>query len=107
MSIENMSTTQQLIVIGNGMVGHHLVEQLVDNGALERYQVTVFGEERHRAYDRVHLSEYFSGRDADSLALCEGGLLRRQRRRTAYWRGRDRDRPQCARSGHRPGPLPI
>lgn len=66
-----MSTQQQLIIIGNGMVGHHLVEQLVENGALERYQVTVFGEERHRAYDRVHLSEYFSGRNADSLALCE------------------------------------
>ncbi len=68
---QNMTTPEQLIIIGNGMVGHHLVEQLVDNGALARYQVTVFGEERHRAYDRVHLSEYFSGRDADSLALCD------------------------------------
>ncbi|MBD3896881.1 nitrite reductase large subunit [Halomonas sp. ML-15] len=63
------STKQRLIIIGNGMVGHHLVEQLVEQGALERYQVTVFGEERYLAYDRVHLSEYFSGRDADSLAL--------------------------------------
>ena len=62
-------TKQRLIIIGNGMVGHHLVEQLVEQGALDRYQVTVFGEERHLAYDRVHLSEYFSGRDADSLAL--------------------------------------
>ena len=71
MATQHMTTPEQLIIIGNGMVGHHLVEQLVDNGALARYQVTVFGEERHRAYDRVHLSEYFSGRDADSLALCE------------------------------------
>lgn len=71
MSTQKLATPEQLIIIGNGMVGHHLVEQLVDNAALERYQVTVFGEERHRAYDRVHLSEYFSGRDADSLALCE------------------------------------
>ncbi|WP_163560844.1 nitrite reductase large subunit NirB [Halomonas sp. NO4] len=60
---------QHLIIIGNGMVGHHLVEQLVERGANERYAITVFGEERHLAYDRVHLSEYFSGRDADSLAL--------------------------------------
>ncbi|MFN2410444.1 MAG: nitrite reductase large subunit NirB [Halomonas sp.] len=66
-----MANQAKLIIIGNGMVGHHLVEQLVDGGALEHYQVTVFGEERHRAYDRVHLSEYFSGRDAESLALCE------------------------------------
>ncbi|MEE3156630.1 MAG: nitrite reductase large subunit NirB, partial [Pseudomonadota bacterium] len=39
-------------------------------GALAHYQVHVFGEERQRAYDRVHLSEYFGGRDAESLALC-------------------------------------
>ena len=65
----NTPAKPQLIVIGNGMVGHHLVEQLVERGATERYAITVFGEERHLAYDRVHLSEYFSGRDADSLAL--------------------------------------
>ncbi|MCE8044229.1 nitrite reductase large subunit [Halomonas daqingensis] len=65
----NTPVKPQLIVIGNGMVGHHLVEQLVEQGALERYAITVFGEERHLAYDRVHLSEYFSGRDAASLAL--------------------------------------
>lgn len=53
------------------MVGHHLVEQLIERGATEHYRITVFGEERHRAYDRVHLSEYFAGRDAQSLALCD------------------------------------
>ncbi|ATJ83650.1 nitrite reductase large subunit NirB [Halomonas beimenensis] len=61
----------QLIIIGNGMVGHHLVEQLIERGATAQYRITVFGEERHRAYDRVHLSEYFAGRDAQSLALCD------------------------------------
>jgi len=66
-----------LIVIGNGMVGHHCVEQLIEQGALERYQVHVFGEERQRAYDRVHLSEYFGGRDAESLALGEPDLYAR------------------------------
>ncbi|WP_254276159.1 nitrite reductase large subunit NirB [Halomonas sp. 3H] len=62
---------QRLIIIGNGMVGHHLVEQLIERSATSHYAITVFGEERHRAYDRVHLSEYFSGRDADDLALCD------------------------------------
>ncbi|MDI5889960.1 nitrite reductase large subunit NirB [Halomonas rhizosphaerae] len=62
---------QHLIIIGNGMVGHHLVEQLIERGATARYAITVFGEERHRAYDRVHLSEYFTGRDADDLALSD------------------------------------
>ena len=68
---------ETLIVIGNGMVGHHCVEQLIEQGALERYQVHVFGEERQRAYDRVHLSEYFGGRDAESLALGEPDLYAR------------------------------
>ncbi|MCP1312865.1 MULTISPECIES: nitrite reductase large subunit NirB [unclassified Halomonas] len=66
-----MATRENLIIIGNGMVGHHLVEQLIEAGALARLEVTVFGEERHRAYDRVHLSEYFTGRNAESLALCD------------------------------------
>ncbi|GHA96904.1 nitrite reductase large subunit NirB [Modicisalibacter luteus] len=62
---------QRLIVIGNGMVGHHMVEQLIERNATERFDIIVFGEERHRAYDRVHLSEYFAGRDAQSLAMCD------------------------------------
>lgn len=64
---------QTLVIVGNGMVGHHCVEQLVALGALERYDIHVFGEERHRAYDRVHLSEYFGAADADALALCGAG----------------------------------
>ncbi|UAW97550.1 nitrite reductase large subunit NirB [Halopseudomonas nanhaiensis] len=63
--------SETLIVIGNGMVGHHCVEQLIEQGALTRYDIHVFGEEKQRAYDRVHLSEYFGGRDAESLAMCD------------------------------------
>ena len=65
---------ETLVVVGNGMVGHHCVEQLVQLGALSRYDIHVFGEEGQRAYDRVHLSEYFGGRDAESLALGESDL---------------------------------
>ena len=63
-----------LVIIGNGMVGHHCVEQLIEHGALSRYVIHVFGAERQRAYDRVHLSEYFTGRDAESLALGQAQL---------------------------------
>lgn len=69
-----LNTHKTLIVIGNGMVGHHCVEQLVARGALEHYRLHVFSAEPMRAYDRVHLSEYFSGRDAESLALGEAAL---------------------------------
>ncbi|TGG95739.1 nitrite reductase large subunit [Natronospirillum operosum] len=59
----------ELIVIGNGMVGHHFLEQLAASPACERFAVTVLGEEQHLAYDRVHLSDYFSGQSAADLAL--------------------------------------
>ncbi|WP_429211606.1 nitrite reductase large subunit NirB [Metapseudomonas resinovorans] len=75
-NVASTPDVQTLIVIGNGMVGHHCVEQLIERGALDRYRIEVFSEEPLRAYDRVHLSEYFGGRDAESLALGEASLYR-------------------------------
>ncbi|MFQ6576571.1 nitrite reductase large subunit NirB [Pseudomonas sp. UM16] len=69
---------EKLIIVGNGMVGHHCVEQLIERDALSRFELRVFGEERQRAYDRVHLSEYFSGSDAEALALAAAGLYAEQ-----------------------------
>ncbi|MFK3908213.1 nitrite reductase large subunit NirB [Pseudomonas monteilii] len=74
MNSELASDLHNLVVIGNGMVGHHCVEQLVQGGALSRYRIHVFSEEPLRAYDRVHLSEYFGGRDAESLALGDAAF---------------------------------
>jgi len=73
-SIVTLTPRQRLIVVGNGMVGHHCVEQLIERGAVARYDIHVFGEERQRAYDRVHLSEYFSGSCAETLALGDAQL---------------------------------
>jgi len=73
-STDTSTDQQRLIIIGNGMVGHHCVEQLIERGALAQYRVHVFSEEPLRAYDRVHLSEYFTGRDAESLALSGAAL---------------------------------
>ncbi|NBA98452.1 nitrite reductase large subunit NirB [Pseudomonas sp. R5(2019)] len=73
-SIVTIAHRETLVIVGNGMVGHHCVEQLIERGALARYDVHVFGEERQRAYDRVHLSEYFSGSDAETLALGDAQL---------------------------------
>ncbi|WP_370277744.1 nitrite reductase large subunit NirB [Pontibacterium sp.] len=60
---------QKLVVIGNGMVGHHYLENLVESGFAEQYEITVFCEEPRLAYDRVHLSAYFDGSSADDLAM--------------------------------------
>ncbi|MBM9547989.1 nitrite reductase large subunit [Leptospira sp. 201903074] len=61
---------RKLIVIGNGMVGHRFCEKLVEFGGTDKFEITVLGEEPRRAYDRVHLSEYFADKSADSLYLC-------------------------------------
>ncbi|WP_407654833.1 nitrite reductase large subunit NirB [Brenneria populi] len=64
-----------LVVIGHGMVGHYFLEQLVERDLHRRYRIVAFGEERREAYDRVHLSEYFSGRTAESLSLVKAGFF--------------------------------
>ena len=60
----------RLLVIGNGMVGHHFVEQWLASGAAQHYRLEVFSGEPHCAYDRVHLSEYFEKNSADHLMLA-------------------------------------
>src|SRR5688572_21550371 len=59
----------RIIVIGNGMVGYKFCEKLIAKN-LPRLQLTVFGEEILPAYDRVHLSEYFSKKSAYELGLA-------------------------------------
>ncbi len=59
----------KVIVVGNGMVGYKFCEKFISKSGHENYQITVFGEEPRRAYDRVHLSEYFGGKSADDLSM--------------------------------------
>ncbi|HEU4901651.1 MAG TPA: nitrite reductase large subunit NirB, partial [Flavisolibacter sp.] len=59
----------RIVVIGNGMVGYKFCEKLVGKKG-QNAAITVFGEEMRPAYDRVHLSEYFSGKTADDLTLA-------------------------------------
>ena len=58
-----------LIVVGNGMVGHHFLEQFCASPAAADFEIIVFGEEKQLAYDRVHLSEYFGGSSHADLAM--------------------------------------
>ena len=57
---------RQVVVVGNGMVGHRFVELAA---AIPGVAITVLGEEPRTAYDRVHLSNYFAGTSASDLAL--------------------------------------
>ncbi len=60
---------EKILVIGNGMVGYKFCEKFIEKGGLQSFRLTVFGEENKRAYDRVHLSSYFTNPDFNSLAL--------------------------------------
>ena len=70
-----MNTKQTLVVIGNGMVGQHFLSGMVENGLTETYQIVTFCEEPRPAYDRVHLSEYFTGKTAADLSMAPEGFF--------------------------------
>lgn len=59
-----------IVVVGNGMVGHHLVETLLQDGDAD-FDITVISGEPRPAYDRVHLSEFFTGKSAADLSLAD------------------------------------
>lgn len=60
----------KIVMIGNGMVGYKFCEKLLAKVSKDSFQLTVFGEEVRPAYDRVHLSEFFSGKTAEDLSLA-------------------------------------
>ena len=62
----------RIVVAGNGMVGHRLLEILAERGG-GAFEVTIFGEEKRRAYDRVYLSTFFDGKTAEDLTLGQPG----------------------------------
>ncbi|MBV1908478.1 MAG: nitrite reductase large subunit NirB [Kangiellaceae bacterium] len=57
----------KVVVVGNGMVGHHFVDQMIQSEI--NAEITVIGGETRPAYDRVHLSEVFAGKQPKDLYL--------------------------------------
>ncbi len=64
---------KRIVVVGNGMVGHKFIDNLVNHPDAANYQVITFSEEPRLAYDRVQLSKYFSGSTAEDLMLTSEG----------------------------------
>ncbi len=62
-----------LVVVGHGMVGHHLVSTAVERGLTDMWDVVVLGAETRPAYDRVGLSSWFDSRDDTALSLLPNG----------------------------------
>ena len=66
-------SNHSVVIIGNGMVGHRFIEELMDKAAPGQFSLTVFCEEPRVAYDRVHLSAYFAHHTAEKLSLVREG----------------------------------
>jgi len=60
----------KIVIAGNGMVGYKVCEKLLAHTRSRTFTVTVFGEEIRPAYDRVHLSEFFTSKSAADLSLA-------------------------------------
>ncbi len=65
----------KLVVVGNGMVGQKFLELLSERHAQDQYDIITFCEEPRLAYDRVHLSEFFTGKTAEDLSMVEDGFF--------------------------------
>ena len=72
-----MSKKQTLVVIGNGMVGHTFLSDLMASDIKDHFEVITFCEEPRAAYDRVHLTEYFSGKSAEDLSMVEDDFFQK------------------------------
>ncbi|NCI79205.1 nitrite reductase large subunit NirB [Acinetobacter kanungonis] len=59
----------KLLMIGHGMVGHKFIESVLEHAG-DEVEITILAEEPRLAYDRVHLTEYFSGKSAKDLSLA-------------------------------------
>ena len=56
-----MADKRRLIVIGNGMAGARLVEELIGRGGRDLFEIAVYGDEPYGAYNRILLSSVLAG----------------------------------------------
>ncbi|MGW5104831.1 nitrite reductase large subunit NirB [Streptomyces sp. NPDC004100] len=68
---------KELVLVGHGMVGQRFLEALYEQPGADGWHVTVLAEESRPAYDRVHLTSWFSGTTAEELSLVRGGFMER------------------------------
>src|SRR3569833_4577706 len=61
---------EHLVVIGNGMAGMRVVEELLKLEGGQRFRITVFGAEPHVNYNRIMLSSVLAGdKDLDDIVI--------------------------------------
>lgn len=63
--------TPTIVLVGHGMVGQRFLEALAERGLTATHRVVVLCEEPRPAYDRVHLTSYFSGTTPEELSMTD------------------------------------
>jgi nitrite reductase (NADH) large subunit len=56
-----MDNRERLIVVGNGMAGARLVEDILARGGADKFEIVMFGDEPYGNYNRILLSNVLSG----------------------------------------------
>jgi nitrite reductase (NADH) large subunit len=64
---------RRLAIVGNGMATCRLLDELLQRDALARYDITVFGEERGGAYNRILLGKVLGGEEPDAIVTKPAG----------------------------------
>lgn len=65
-----MKVLKKIIVVGNGMTSVKFCQKIAEAGLLDEYSVLVIGEEKYLGYDRVHLTDYYTGTSVKELTLA-------------------------------------
>jgi len=61
---------KRIVLVGNGMAGVNVIEQLLKLTGDDTFDITIFGEEHHPNYNRILLSSVLAGdADLDSIVL--------------------------------------
>ncbi|MFJ6698200.1 nitrite reductase large subunit NirB [Streptomyces sp. NPDC091272] len=69
------TNARRLVLVGHGMVGQRFLEAFAERGGhAPGWRITVLAQEPRPAYDRVHLTSWFSGTSAEELSLWEDGF---------------------------------
>ncbi|GLY33196.1 nitrite reductase large subunit NirB [Kineosporia sp. NBRC 101731] len=57
---------RRLVIVGNGMAAARTVEEILERGGGEQFDITMFGDEPYGNYNRIMLSHVLSGEEDES-----------------------------------------
>ncbi|MFI0236200.1 nitrite reductase large subunit NirB [Streptomyces sp. NPDC016845] len=77
MATDMATSKPTLVLVGHGMVGQRFLEAAGERGLTGTHRVVVLCEEPRPAYDRVHLTSYFSGTTPEELSMTDPEFIER------------------------------